>query len=949
MKSSSPVWLTGLRGFALPALVVLSGGGQGCASTGATSGAIESERSNAISVDIERSSKGVREDRAHAAVRAAVARVRAAGGRFGTAFLVSRDGHFLTAAHVVPDGALVEVRFAGGGPPLSAQVIDREVGQDVALLRLQEPVRAAGREPLRLWSRSGLRDGHVLYTYGFPAGQRDVVRQAGTVGSAAPHHPLWSGAATGGYSGAPVCLAGADVVVGLTLGQEREGHTELRSVEVLVAFLDRHHVPFARVPYAIEPQSGGRELGACRVPVLNLQRRLGDFVGREGEVTRIVGILQAGGRVSISGLGGSGKTALANEALWRMSEAGQTPAGVIWVNFGARDLGFIVSDLARQACRGDLIMDIGGDPLGVLSSLGQDLKDRDTLVVLDDVRTDVSHYDAVEVLCALSDVRYVQTGRAAISLSCAHEVTPFRLAGLAPEACQSLFARRAGLAQDTAGLGSVCALLSHHPLAVDIAARRYRELPSRPISLFVDELARDGIRGLSVGQGHGQDLRQNFAASIELLSPGAARLYRAVGVFPEASRYTGAALEAVAGYDSSTVFRNDRGALLRLGLLEWDEEAQRHFQHDLVHQDAAERLRAETEEAAMLERYLEYYESIAVQVSALGEQMWEKELTEDRVHLHAAMRMLVAASQAQPRNWERARQLVRWGKHLGAYFWKRQVSDAEPWMQASYDAALRLGDARSQAVLALELGNLLDEFGRARDALAWNRRAYAAATVAKDRALQLIALDHQGFNLTDLGDVEKAIAYHNRALRIARELGDRRRERSALGNLGLAYDAKSQWQQAAEYFEQALVISREFGERRAMGSALGNLGMVYAKLGNVKKAIAYHEQAVVISRELGDRHGEALDLGNMGLAYAESGAVEQAIGYYEQALAISRKVGDRRNEAAQLGNLGNAYVKLGDRARAIDYWRSSMAIFEELESPHAATLRDLIDAAESGK
>lgn len=70
----------------------------------------------------------------------------------------------------------------------------------------------------------------------------------------------------------------------------------------------------------------------------------------------------------------------------------------------------------------------------------------------------------------------------------------------------------------------------------------------------------------------------------------------------------------------------------------------------------------------------------------------------------------------------------------------------------------------------------------------------------------------------------------------------------------------------------------------------------------------------------------------------------KAIEYYEQALSISREIGDRRGEGADLGNLGLAYSDLGEVEQARTCWQQSLAIFEQIQSPHAETVRGLHDA-----
>ncbi|MDQ1283396.1 MAG: hypothetical protein QG666_1188, partial [Euryarchaeota archaeon] len=60
---------------------------------------------------------------------------------------------------------------------------------------------------------------------------------------------------------------------------------------------------------------------------------------------------------------------------------------------------------------------------------------------------------------------------------------------------------------------------------------------------------------------------------------------------------------------------------------------------------------------------------------------------------------------------------------------------------------------------------------------------------------------------------------------------------------------------------------------------------------------------------------------------------------YEQALKIAREIGDLRGEGTHLFNMSQSLNHLGHRDRAITLAESALAIFEQIESPHAETVR----------
>lgn len=230
-----------------------------------------------------------------------------------------------------------------------------------------------------------------------------------------------------------------------------------------------------------------------------------------------------------------------------------------------------------------------------------------------------------------------------------------------------------------------------------------------------------------------------------------------------------------------------------------------------------------------------------------------------------------------------------------------------------------------------------------RDSIRWLEAALSAARQLKDRAAEGRLLSHLGVIYAEVGEGQRAIEFFEQALDANRNLDDRRGEGGTLGNLGLTYVYLGQTQRAIELFKQSLVIAREIGDRRIEGSALGNLGLAYVNMGAARHAIEFQEQHLAIARELGDRLAEDTALGNLGLAYADLGEARRAVEFYEQQLIITREIGDQLGEGVALGNMSNAYRDLGETEKAAGFMEAALKIFEEIESPHATTARQLLE------
>lgn len=73
------------------------------------------------------------------------------------------------------------------------------------------------------------------------------------------------------------------------------------------------------------------------------------------------------------------------------------------------------------------------------------------------------------------------------------------------------------------------------------------------------------------------------------------------------------------------------------------------------------------------------------------------------------------------------------------------------------------------------------------------------------------------------------------------------------------------------------------------------------------------------------------------------GEPQRALELYEQSLGIYKEIRDRRGEGLVLWNISLALDQIGDRPRAIAQAEESLKIYEEIEIPNAAKVRQKLD------
>ncbi len=295
----------------------------------------------------------------------------------------------------------------------------------------------------------------------------------------------------------------------------------------------------------------------------NLPVRLTSFVGRDGEVAQVAGLLESARLVTLTGPGGTGKTRLAVEAASGVLD--RFPDGVFFVDLAPITDPALVPSAVLTAVgpRG------GAGPLSELERLQIELRDREILLVLDNFEQVIDAAPAVgAILAAAQRIRVLATSRSPLRLEGEREipVAPLDLPGAAAPLpprdlyrfeAVALFAERAtavdpGFAIDednAAVIVEICRRLDGLPLAIELAASRLRVLSP---AAMLERLDR-GLPLLSGGPrdrpGRQRTLRDAIDWSYRLLPPAVASLFQLLCVF--AGGFTIPAAESICGPDGA--------------------------------------------------------------------------------------------------------------------------------------------------------------------------------------------------------------------------------------------------------------------------------------------------------------------------------------------------------------------------------------------------------------
>ncbi len=197
------------------------------------------------------------------------------------------------------------------------------------------------------------------------------------------------------------------------------------------------------------------------------------------------------------------------------------------------------------------------------------------------------------------------------------------------------------------------------------------------------------------------------------------------------------------------------------------------------------------------------------------------------------------------------------------------------------------------------------------------------------------------------GDLVAAQGLYEESLAIRREIGDTRGIAGSLHNLGNIAYFRQQYAPARRQYEEALAINRAIGNRAWEALNLGNLALVASEQGDFETSRRLYQESLEIQRALGNHAGAASSLNGLGLAILELGDPEKAGALFRESLAIARELGLRSAIVIALLNLGALARQQGDDEQARAFWEECREIEKELGGRLAGALGTL--AADEGR
>ncbi len=634
------------------------------------------------------------------------------------------------------------------------------------------------------------------------------------------------------------------------------------------------------------------------VPQGDLPRHLSSFVGREQELAAVKQLLAGAQLVTLTGVGGCGKTRLALQVC-RALQA-DYPQGVWFVELApVTDPAFVPQTVA--AVMG--VLEEPGRP--ILTIVTECLRTKTALLVLDNCEHLVQASAAVAetLLRACPRLHILASSREALGIA---GETVYRVpslsfpdgsAALSPETllhyeAVRLFVDRAGTAlpgfslsaDNAAAVVQICQRLDGIPLAIELAAARVKMLHPGQIASRLSDRFRLLTGGSRTALPRQQTLRATMDWSYNLLAPSEREMLCRLSVFvsgwtleaAEEICRSGASDSALDVFETLTqlvnkslVVAEEARGVIRYRLL----ETIRHY--------ASEKLLDLAEGELIRQRHLAYFLALtqraAPQLTGPDQVAWLNALETELDNLRAALEWAVE------------------------------------------------NDISAGLQLASGLGRFWDGHDHSREGSCWLMRLLESPAAAAQPLVQAWALGTQGMLQITEGEFAQAQATVEAGLALFRAQADQPGEAFGLLLLGQIAVLYGDYLHADLLLKQSLALYRSIGHKVGQADALTWLGVDHQ---DFARSRTYLEESLAINREVGHWAGISDNLTNLAQLLYWEGDYVQPAAWLDEAMRLQRQLGSQSGIAWVLEICGNLALHQGDYERARVCYDESIALSE---------------------
>lgn len=687
----------------------------------------------------------------------------------------------------------------------------------------------------------------------------------------------------------------------------------------------------------------------------NLPLQLTSFIGREQEIVQVKELLSQTRLLTLIGAGGSGKTRLSLQVAATILES--YPDGVWHVELAP------LSDPT-------LILQIISTVLGVREQAGQPslkavtdyVRDKDILLLLDNcehlIETCAQVVDSL--LHACPNISLMATSREQLGTGGEHifYIPSLELPSLVPtssveeiaksEAVQLLYDRAIAIQpsfklskKNSYAVAQICHQLDGIPLAIELAAARFRMLSPEQIVFRLD----DRFKLLTTGNRTAVPRHQTLAALIDwshdLLAKVERALFRRLSVF--SGGWTLEAAEAICSVEinlepkiqAKDVLELLAGLASKSLVIVDDQDGETRYRMlKTIRAYALTRLREAKEEEPVRSEHLKYFLTLAekVEPELLGDEhaRWDRKFELEQDNLRDALAW-AHAEDSSSLDAETGALLA--GTMFMYWYMHGYLNEGRRWLDLALDRFQGRTKARAKALSGS-------------GTLAWQQGDYSEARSCFEESIHLWssleekeglaeAQHFSGHLEFDQRNYDQAKLLFEESLKYYQKIGDMQRSLTLISDMGLVAYHLGDYDSARESFEEALLRSRERGNQDAVADVLNRLGDLARIDGDYDKARTYYEGSLELFRTMNAKLGIASGLHKLGQVARYQNDVERARRLFIESLILQREAGNKQGIVECLTGIAGLKIADGELEQATKLFGAAEALLDALGAPLA--------------
>ena len=627
----------------------------------------------------------------------------------------------------------------------------------------------------------------------------------------------------------------------------------------------------------------------------NLPVLITPFIGRSHEIVEVQRLLRTSRLLTLTGVGGTGKTRLALRVASAVKE--EFADGVCFVDLCT------VSDAALVAKAIAAALGVIGNPqIPLPNTLKRILAEKELLLLLDNFEHVIEAAPLVyDLLATAPRLTALVTSREALRLSGEQEfpVPPLSLppadgfADLAESEAAILFVQRVQMmmphfevtGDNAPAIAQICARLDGLPLAIELAAARCKLLSPWATLARLDSRLTTLTGGSRDAPARQRTLRATLEWSYNLLDEGEKKLFARLAVFRGGSSLK--AIEVICTEELPTNIFDGLASLVDKSLIQQKEAPggePRFVMLETIHEYARERLASSGEVDIMHGRHAAYFVELA----------------------------------------ERAQPELRLMNH---YYWSELLEIERENLGVVLEWSLGSVDATPAIRLAGALSLFWSAFGHHIEGRLWTDQLLARLDEAP-KTYHAKFLVCTGLMAMVRYDLASAKHLFQKALQVSCELGDKRGAAWAQVSLGSAMLEDTD--AAIATAEEGLVFFRQLNHKSAIALTLNTIGEIARVGGEDERARLAYEECLVMCRETGDTRRICMILFNLGFLAQHVGDYERARDQLQQGIALAQTINNKFALALGLTFLAGPLGSTGQLQRAVRLLGASEAALERI-------------------